>query len=140
MEEPELRSLIADVKDGRLSRRAFVQQMIAVGLTAPMAGMMLSQSGVAMAATAFPYKPTGRWWRRAEAALLAGRDPAQPAFRHRNQGPGRLPDFLRAAGGMGQGRQSGPGSGRRNSEQRERWSHRRRAIGHLEVETGRQMA
>src|SRR5882724_7935631 len=58
MEEPELRSLIADVKDGRLSRRAFVQQMIAVGLTAPMAGMMLSQSGVAMAATAFPYKPT----------------------------------------------------------------------------------
>jgi peptide/nickel transport system substrate-binding protein len=58
MEEPELRSLIADVKDGRLSRRAFVQQMVAVGLTAPMAGMMLSQSGVAMAATAFPYKPT----------------------------------------------------------------------------------
>jgi peptide/nickel transport system substrate-binding protein len=58
MEEPELRSLIADVKDGRLSRRGFVQQMVAVGLTAPMAGMMLSQSGVAMAATAFPYKPT----------------------------------------------------------------------------------
>jgi peptide/nickel transport system substrate-binding protein len=58
MEEPELRSLIADVKDGRLSRRAFVQRMVAVGLTAPMAGMMLSQSGVAMAATAFPYKPT----------------------------------------------------------------------------------
>jgi peptide/nickel transport system substrate-binding protein len=58
MEERELRSLIADVKDGRLSRRGFVQQMVAVGLTAPMAGMMLSQSGVAMAATAFPYKPT----------------------------------------------------------------------------------
>src|SRR5258707_3089346 len=58
MEEPELRSLIADVKTGRLSRRAFVQRMIAVGLTAPMAGMMLSQSGVAMAATAIPYKPT----------------------------------------------------------------------------------
>src|SRR5437762_13986658 len=32
--------------------------MIAAGLTAPMAGMMLSQSGVAMAATALPYKPT----------------------------------------------------------------------------------
>jgi peptide/nickel transport system substrate-binding protein len=58
MEEPELRSLIAHVRDGRLSRRAFVQRMVAVGLTAPMAGMMLSQSGVAMAATAFPYKPT----------------------------------------------------------------------------------
>jgi peptide/nickel transport system substrate-binding protein len=58
MDEPGIRSLIGDVKDGRLSRRAFVQQMVAVGLTAPMAGVMLSQSGVAMAATAFPYKPT----------------------------------------------------------------------------------
>ena len=58
MKERELRDLIGDVKTGRLSRRAFVQRMIAVGLTAPMAGMMLSQSGVAMAATAIPYKPT----------------------------------------------------------------------------------
>jgi peptide/nickel transport system substrate-binding protein len=58
MKERELRGLIADVKTGRLSRRAFVQRMIAVGLTAPMAGMMLSHSGVAMAETAIPYKPT----------------------------------------------------------------------------------
>jgi peptide/nickel transport system substrate-binding protein len=58
MKERELRDLIADVKTGRLSRRTFVQKIIAVGLTAPMAGMMLSQSGVAMAATAIPYKPT----------------------------------------------------------------------------------
>ena len=58
MKERELRNLIADVKTGRLSRRAFVQRMIAVGLTAPIAGMMLSQSGVAMAATEIPYKPT----------------------------------------------------------------------------------
>src|SRR5258707_9981346 len=58
MKEREIRVLIAYVKTDRLSRRAFVQRMIAVGLTAPMAGMMLSQSGVAMAATAIPYKPT----------------------------------------------------------------------------------
>jgi peptide/nickel transport system substrate-binding protein len=58
MQERELRDLIADVKIGRLTRRAFVQRMIAVGLTAPMAGMMLSQYGMAMAATALPYKPT----------------------------------------------------------------------------------
>ena len=58
MQERELRDLIADVKAGQLSRRAFVQRMVAVGLTAPMAGMMLSQSGVAMAQTAIPYKPT----------------------------------------------------------------------------------
>ena len=58
MKDRELRHLIAEVKTGRMSRRAFVQRMIAVGLTAPMAGMMLSQSGVVMAATAIPYKPT----------------------------------------------------------------------------------
>ena len=58
MQERELRDLIADVKAGQLSRRAFVQRMVAVGLTAPMAGLMLSQSGVAMAQTAIPYKPT----------------------------------------------------------------------------------
>src|SRR3954470_17958169 len=58
MKERELRDLIADVKTGRLSRRAFVQRMIAVGLSAPMAGMMLSHSGVAMAAPAITYKPT----------------------------------------------------------------------------------
>src|SRR5260221_2925188 len=58
MKERELRDLIAEVKAGRMSRRAFVQRMIAVGLTAPMAGMMLGQSGVPMAAAEIPYKPT----------------------------------------------------------------------------------
>ena len=58
MQERELRGLIAEVKTGQLSRRAFVQHMIAVGLTAPMAGMMLAQSGVPMLAAEIPYKPT----------------------------------------------------------------------------------
>ncbi|MGY3450036.1 peptide ABC transporter substrate-binding protein [Bradyrhizobium sp. USDA 4353] len=58
MNERDLRSQIADVKAGRLSRRDFVQRMIAVGLTAPMAGAMLSYSGIAVAADAIPYKPT----------------------------------------------------------------------------------
>jgi len=58
VKERELRNLIADVKTGRMSRRAFVQRMIAVGLTAPMAGMMLAQSGVPMQAAEIPYKPT----------------------------------------------------------------------------------
>ena len=58
MKERELRDLIAEVKTGGLSRRAFVQRMIAVGLTAPMAGMMLAQSGVPMQAAEIPYKPT----------------------------------------------------------------------------------
>src|SRR3982074_3736604 len=58
MKERELRDLIADVKTGRMSRRSFVQRMIAVGLTEPMAGMMLAQSGVPMQAAEIPYKPT----------------------------------------------------------------------------------
>ncbi|MGH6778035.1 MAG: peptide ABC transporter substrate-binding protein [Bradyrhizobium sp.] len=58
MNEHDIRNMITEVKAGHLSRRAFVQRMIAVGLTAPMAGMMLSHSGAAMAATAIPYKPT----------------------------------------------------------------------------------
>src|SRR5580658_1856847 len=58
MNEREIRELIADVGTGRLSRRAFVQRMVAVGLTAPIAGMILSHSGVAQAATKFEYKPT----------------------------------------------------------------------------------
>jgi peptide/nickel transport system substrate-binding protein len=57
MQERQLRDLIAQVKVGHLSRRSFVQSIIALGLTAPIASMMLSQSGVAMAATAIPYKP-----------------------------------------------------------------------------------
>src|SRR3984885_5113330 len=58
MNERDLRNQIADVKAGRLSRRDFVQRMIAIGLTAPLAGQMLTHSGVAMAAEVIPYKPT----------------------------------------------------------------------------------
>jgi peptide/nickel transport system substrate-binding protein len=66
--------LIAKVKDGKLSRRAFVQKMVAVGLTAPMASQMLDFCGVAQAQSSFQYKPTKRggggalkvlWWQGA---------------------------------------------------------------------------
>ncbi len=72
MDEQALRGLIGEVKDGRVSRRAFVQRMVALGLTAPMAAQMLTTSGVAKAAAEkFEYKPTKRggggalkllWW------------------------------------------------------------------------------
>src|SRR5262249_38923397 len=58
MQEQELRAMIAQVKSGAMSRRTFVQRMVAVGLTAPMAGLMLNHSGVAWGQTAFKYKPT----------------------------------------------------------------------------------
>src|SRR4029077_2698370 len=71
MNERELRRLIGDVKKGRLSRRGFVQRMMAVGLAAPMATQLLAYSGVAMAQPKSTYKPTKRggggllkvlWW------------------------------------------------------------------------------
>ncbi len=60
MRETELRNLIEDVRTGELPRRSFIQQMIGLGLTAPMASMMLMHSGVANAQASLPYKPTKR--------------------------------------------------------------------------------
>jgi peptide/nickel transport system substrate-binding protein len=75
MDEQGLRGLIADVKHGKLSRRAFINRMIAYGLTAPFAMQMLTYSGVAQAQTKRDaYKPTRRggggplktlWWQGA---------------------------------------------------------------------------
>ena len=71
MDEKDLRNLIDDVKAGRLTRRGFVQTMIGLGLTAPMAGQMLTSAGVAHAQSKLAYKPTKRggggalktlWW------------------------------------------------------------------------------
>jgi len=60
MIERDLRNLIEDVREGKLPRRSFIQQMVAVGLTAPMASMMLMHEGVAQTQAALPYKPTKR--------------------------------------------------------------------------------
>ncbi|MCJ2058643.1 peptide ABC transporter substrate-binding protein [Methylobacterium sp. J-048] len=58
MDERDLRGLIGRVKSGELSRRGFVQRMLAVGLSAPLAGLMLADNGVAMAADLrAAYKP-----------------------------------------------------------------------------------
>src|SRR6267378_1289159 len=71
MDEHALRGLIGEVKSGKLSRRDFMQRMMAVGLTGPLAAAMLSYSGVARAQTKSDYKPTKRggggplkilWW------------------------------------------------------------------------------
>ncbi len=58
MDDKQLKTLIANVKDGRLSRRNFVRRMAAVGLMAPLANQLLSIGGVAMAQSPFQYKPT----------------------------------------------------------------------------------
>ena len=74
MQERELRQLIEEVREGKLPRRSFVQQMVGLGLTGPLAAAMLMHAGIAQAQTAIPYKPTKRggggalkvlWWQGA---------------------------------------------------------------------------
>jgi peptide/nickel transport system substrate-binding protein len=55
MDERMLRALIDDVRAGRVGRRAFVQAMVGLGLTAPLAAQMLAGAGVAHAQA----KPAG---------------------------------------------------------------------------------
>jgi peptide/nickel transport system substrate-binding protein len=71
MEQRELSGLIDHVRTRRLSRRSFIQMMMAVGLSAPMANQLLGAAGVAMAQTRSGYTPTRRggggtlkvlWW------------------------------------------------------------------------------
>ena len=71
MDERELRTLIDEVKGGRLSRRRFVQTMVGLGLTAPLAAQMLASAGTAQAQTKWSVNPTKRgggglvktlWW------------------------------------------------------------------------------
>src|SRR5258708_13518219 len=49
MDEHVIRELTSEVRRGRLSRRRFIQTMVGVGLTAPMAAKLLSVAGVAEA-------------------------------------------------------------------------------------------
>ncbi|MEO5732056.1 MAG: ABC transporter substrate-binding protein, partial [Rubrivivax sp.] len=75
MQAHDLQDLIEEVRQGQLPRRRFIQQMVGLGISAPMASMLLMHAGVASAQSApFPYKPTKRggggtlkalWWQGA---------------------------------------------------------------------------
>src|SRR5215470_5477284 len=71
MDERDIHGLIADVRAGRLSRRAFTGIMIGLGLGAPLAARMLGAGGVAAQPRADGFTPTRRggggqlkvlWW------------------------------------------------------------------------------
>jgi peptide/nickel transport system substrate-binding protein len=71
MDEQALRGLLNEVKAGRVSRRAFVQTMVGLGLTAPLAAQMLASAGIAQAQPKPMATPTKRggggqlkvlWW------------------------------------------------------------------------------
>jgi len=56
--ERRLRQQIEEVRTGGRSRRTFLREMMALGLSAPFVAQMLAHSGVAMAASDFKYTPT----------------------------------------------------------------------------------
>jgi peptide/nickel transport system substrate-binding protein len=60
MTETQLRKLLEHVRCGRLPRRQFIERMMGLGLSVPLAGLMLMDAGVASAEAAFIYKPTKR--------------------------------------------------------------------------------
>ncbi len=61
VDEHALRELIDQVKRGRLSRRAFVQVMMGLGLTTPMAAELLANAGIARSQPRVPaFTPTRR--------------------------------------------------------------------------------
>ncbi|MGH7345165.1 MAG: peptide ABC transporter substrate-binding protein, partial [Candidatus Rokuibacteriota bacterium] len=71
MDDREIHALIANVRAGRLSRRAFTRTMVGLGLTAPLAAQALGAAGVAAQPRADAFTPTRRggggqlkvlWW------------------------------------------------------------------------------
>jgi peptide/nickel transport system substrate-binding protein len=71
MQEHQLRALIERVRQGELPRRRFIQQLAGLGLSAPMASLLLMHEGIAQTVPPMPYKPTRRggggtlkllWW------------------------------------------------------------------------------
>ncbi len=61
VDETELHRWVQHVRDGQLPRRDFIGRLAALGITAPMAGLMLMNAGVAQAqAGVYSYKPTKR--------------------------------------------------------------------------------
>ena len=59
MQERQLRDLIESVRSGALPRRRFIERLVGLGLTAPMAALLLTDAGLAQAQTTV-YKLTRR--------------------------------------------------------------------------------
>ena len=61
MHEQEIRAMLDSVREGRLARRSFIRRMVGLGLTAPMASMLMLQAGIAQTPPpSAAYKPVRR--------------------------------------------------------------------------------
>src|SRR5262245_14962980 len=134
----EIRDLIAEVKQGTLSRRSFIQTMAAVGIAAPIAGQILAWNEVAIADATLQYKPT-KAGGGGPLKILLWQAPTLLNPHFALGGPDRLAHLLRAARRLGQRGQPHPLSGRRSSDQDERRPCGRRRERDLEAEAGRDM-
>ena len=142
MDEQALRGLITEVKVGKLSRRAFVQKMVALGLTAPMASQMLAYCGRGTGAerSSITSRPSAAvadalkvlWWQGA--TLL------NPHFAvgTKDQDGSRI--FYEPLAGWDPDGESVAGPRSRNPEPRERRTCSGRHVRHLEAQEGRAMA
>src|SRR6185369_3564803 len=96
MNERDLHDLIRCVRSGRMPRRDFIQRMAALGVSAPLASMMLSHHGVARAQMPpFAYKGTKRGGGGVLKALLSqGPTLLHPHFTNRTKDqPGSRPFY-----------------------------------------------
>ena len=71
MQADDLSALIEEVRNGRLPRRAFIHRMLQLGLSVPVASMLLMHRGIAQTAAPSAYAPRRRggggplrllWW------------------------------------------------------------------------------
>ena len=53
-----IQDMVQNLKEGRVSRRSFIQKLAALGITAPIASQILAWNDVAMANATLEYKPT----------------------------------------------------------------------------------
>jgi peptide/nickel transport system substrate-binding protein len=115
MKEADLRALIEDVRTEKLPRRSFIERLVGLGLSAPMASMLLMHAGVAQSQPAPVYKPTKRggggalkvlWWQGA--TLL------QPHFAWHRTRKARASSTSRCR--LGQRRQPGADPRRRDPD------------------------
>ena len=58
MSSQYIQDMVQNVKEGRVSRRSFIQKLAALGITAPIASQILAWNDVAMANATLDYKPT----------------------------------------------------------------------------------
>ncbi|MGY3651832.1 ABC-type transport system substrate-binding protein [Bradyrhizobium sp. LM4.3] len=141
MNENEVRKSIAEVKQGTLSRRSFMQTMAAIGIAAPVASQILLWNDVAMADATLPYKPT-KPGGGGPLKILLWQAPTllNPHFAlgTKDQIASRV--FFEPLAGWDQGRQPVPLPRRRGPEQAERQPRGGRHERDLEAEAGREMA